>query len=335
MAYVVQDAASIPNAESYVFHCISAFTHFFSRWETMEKPIQLKPELRELILPSIQGCYTSEMMNFLTFQLEFLKNRHGVIYNTCRLIEGAYIDLLSEKQISGNQKQWAIGPLNPVKINERANSNRSHKCLEWLDKQAPKSVIYVSFGTTVTMADEQIEELAIGLEKSEQKFIWVLRDADKGDIFSGEGRRVELPKGYEERVLGVGMVVRDWVPQVEILAHTSIGGFVSHCGWNSCMESISNGVPILAWPMHSDQPMNVVLVTQIWRVGLVIKEWSEREELVSSSKIEKFVKILMVSEEGDEIRKRANELGGTIRQSKDEGGVSRMEMDSLIAHISR
>lgn len=112
----------------------------------------------------------------------------------------------------------------------------------------------MSFGTTSSLSDKEIEELAIRLEKSLQKFIWVLRDADKADVFAGEERRAQLPEGYEVRLKGRGVIVIDWAPQLEILAHPSTGCFMSHCGWNSCMESISMGVPIAAWPMHSDQP---------------------------------------------------------------------------------
>lgn len=112
----------------------------------------------------------------------------------------------------------------------------------------------------------------------------MLRDADKGDIF-------ELPEEYEERIRGVGMVVSDWASQLEILAHPSTGGFVSHCGWNSCTEAITYGVPIMTWPMHSDRPRNAVLVTDTLRVGLVMKEWAQREEVVSSLTVEVTEKI--------------------------------------------
>ncbi|CAN4106911.1 unnamed protein product [Withania somnifera] len=88
----------------------------------------------------------------------------------------------------------------------------------------------------------------MGLEQCKQRFIWVLRDDDRGDIFTGETRILELPEGFEERVKGVGLVVREWEPQPEILAHSSTGGFMSHCGWNFCIECITMGVPIAAWP---------------------------------------------------------------------------------------
>ncbi|KAL4607843.1 hypothetical protein ACB092_09G204100 [Castanea dentata] len=293
MASVVQDLVTIPNAESYTFHSVSAFTYFLYLWEAMGKPLELEPN--------------------------------------AKVIEGTYMDIM--ESLEGGKKHWAIGPFNPVR---NIGSNGRHKCLEWLDKEAPNSVIYVSFGTTTAMEDKQIKELAIGLEKSGQKFIWVLRDADKGDVFiDGELRKDEILKGFEERVKNRGMVVKDWAPQLEILSHPSTGGFMSHCGWNSCMESITMGVPLAAWPMASDQPRNTVLITKLLKVGIVVKNWSRRDELVPSSTIEKAVKLLMASKEGDEIRKRTVDLGGAVRQSIEKGGVSRMELDSFIDHITR
>ncbi|CAK9139915.1 unnamed protein product [Ilex paraguariensis] len=334
MGSVVQDVASLPNAESYVFHSVSAFTMLFFLWEQMGRPFAVDAEMLK-DLPSLEGCFTSEFLKFVNTQHGNVKMNSGRIYNTCRLIEAPYLDLLSKEQISRGKKQWALGPFNPVAITKNKKSSQMHKCLGWLDKQSQTSVIFVSFGTTTSLTDEQIKELAIGLEKSEQRFIWVLRDADKGDVFDGERRRVELPKGFEERVRGQGLVERDWAPQLEILGHPSTGGFMSHCGWNSCMESITMGVPIAAWPMHSDQPRNTVLITKLLKVGIDVKEWARRDELVSSSMVEKVVKRLMVEEEGGEIRKRAAQLGSAVRLSVAHGGGARMEFDSFIAHITR
>lgn len=197
-------------------------------------------------------------------------------------------------------------------------------------------MMYVSFGTTTCFSEEQIKEVANGLEKSKQKFVWVVRDADKGDVFNHDGgSQLVLPKGFEERVKGIGLVVREWAPQLEILSHSSTGGFMSHCGWNSCMESISTGVPIAAWPMHSDQPRNRVLVTEVLKVGVVVKEWEHRDELVTASDVENAVRKLMATKEGNEMRERAMELKNVILKSRDEGGASRMEFDDFIAHVTR
>ncbi|XP_049359891.1 zeatin O-glucosyltransferase-like [Solanum verrucosum] len=246
-----------------------------------------------------------------------------------RLIEGTYVNLLSKLEMNANKKQWSIGP-----ILQKGSSTR-HKSLEWLDKQGPNSVLYISFGSSTTMTDKQIQELAMGLENSKQKFLWVLRDADKGNVFYDETRKARLPEGYQERTEGTGIVVTDWAPQLEILGRTSIGGFMSHCGWNSCMESMTMGVPILAWPMHSEQPWNATLITEILEVGIQVTEQAHQMEVVNSSTIEKVVNRLMVSKEGEELRSRAEKLGRQVWQSRDEGGVSQLELSSFMAHLSR
>nr|GMC86080.1 zeatin O-xylosyltransferase-like [Ipomoea batatas] len=322
MSMVVQDAASISNAECYAFNCISVFTLLTMVCEGLGKPFPFQESAEGL--PSLEGVTTNEYMRI----------REGDLHNTSRVIEGPFLDLLSSQEPSLNKRQWAIGPILPLKLGHHGLT-RKHECLEWLNKQAPKSVLYVSFGTTVSLSDKQVRELAEGLEQSRQKFLWVLRDADKGDIFDGEDRRVELPEGLEERVEGIGLVIRDWAPQPEILAHSSVGAFMSHCGWNSCIESISMGVPIACWPMHSDQPRNSFLVTQMLKTGLLIRKWENRNELVSSSTIKDIVRRLMASEEGDKIRKRAGEVGNDVRYSTEERGVSRMELESFISHIMR
>ncbi|KZV27324.1 zeatin O-glucosyltransferase-like [Dorcoceras hygrometricum] len=330
MAFVVQDVVSIPNAESYAFNCISVFSQAAFTYEGMGKrfPFELPREI-----PISEGCVSDEVVALAAVHHEPLNYRAGDLHNTSRLIEGPYLDLLADKDIAGDRKIWAIGPIIPPKIPSR---DSTPKCLQWLDQQEPNSVIYVSFGTTTSLSDEEIKELALGLEQSGQKFIWVLRDADKADIFTGEMRRAQLPQGFEERVEGVGVVVRDWAPQPEILAHPATGGFMSHCGWNSCIESITMGVPIAAWPMHSDQPRNAFLMCDILKVGIFVREWDPHNaEMMKASSIANVVKRLMASEEGEEIRKRAEELGVSVRRATEEGGESRLALDSFIAHITR
>ncbi|KAM3205703.1 hypothetical protein P3L10_029113 [Capsicum annuum] len=305
----VQDVPTIPNAECYRFNSISAFHTFSCIWEARGKPFQAETEIFEDI-PSIEGKICS-----------------GELYNSSRAIEGLYLDLVA-KEVNGFNL-WAIGPFNPLLLTEqKKDSNKHHQIFDWLDRQEKNSVIYVSFGTTTSLSDKQIEELTIGLEKSMQKFIWVLRDADKGDVFAGEERRAQLPEGYEVRLKGRGVIVRDWAPQLEILAHPSTGGFMSHCGWNSCMESISMGVPIAAWPMHSYQPRNSQLITKVLKIGLNVRHWAHQDELVTSEIIENAVRTLMASPEGDEMRKRAAELSIAVKQSVLDGGGNSVEMDS-------
>ncbi|KAM3205708.1 hypothetical protein P3L10_029118 [Capsicum annuum] len=334
MTWVVQDVPTIPNAECYRFNSISAFYMHSSNWEARGKPFEAETEIFEDI-PSIEDCATTELWELWNKQQPIEgKICSGELYNSSRAIEGLYLDLVA-KEVNGFNL-WAIGPFNPLLLTEqKKDSNKRHQIFDWLDRQEKNSVIYVSFGTTTSLSDKEIEELAIGLEKSMQKFIWVLRDADKADVFAGEERRAQLPEGYEVRLKGRGVIVRDWAPQLEILAHPSTGGFMSHCGWNSCMESISMGVPIAAWPMHSDQPRNSQLITKVLKIGLNVRHWAHRDELVTSEIIENAVRTLMASPEGDEMRKRAAELSNAVKQSVLDGGGNSVEMDSFIAHITR
>ncbi|KAF7804063.1 zeatin O-glucosyltransferase-like [Senna tora] len=348
MASVVQDASGIPNAETYTFHSVSAFTMFLFFWEAMGRtsiPIPNHTHLPKQV-PSLENCFPPQFLDLISAQYEFNKSSKGTLYNTSRAIERPYMELI--ERIHCGKKHWALGPFNPLEVVQNKSSLESsssiirrHFSLEWLDEQEENSVMYVSFGTTTTLTEEQIKEIAIGLEESKQKFIWVLRNADKGNIFNsneeeeeGVGTEQILPKGFEERVKlrGIGLIVREWAPQLEILRHSSTGGFMSHCGWNSCMESITMGVPIAAWPMHSDQPRNRVLITEVLQVGLMVKD---EEELVRASMVENGVRRLMATKEGDEMRRKAMKLRSVVQESLDEGGVSRLEMDSFIAHITR
>ncbi|KAL0337937.1 UNVERIFIED_CONTAM: Zeatin O-glucosyltransferase [Sesamum calycinum] len=337
MSYVVQDIGSLQNIESYCFRCIPAFTMYSFHWEAAGRPDDVPAEAAAVLkeIPGLDGCFSPAFDEFRRIQNGSRKIFSGDIYNSSRAIEGFYLDFIAERKITGTEKLWAVGPFNPVVFPEKKGSRTRHECLDWLDRQSPNSVIFVSFGTTSSLSNEQVQELAFGLESSEQKFVWVVRDADKGDIFTGEVRKSELPEGLEERVKERGIIVRDWAPQLEILGHPSTAGFMSHCGWNSCIESISMGVPIATWPMHSDQPVNAVFVTKVLRIGVEVKDWARRDEVVPSSTVENAVRRLMASEEGDEMRKRAQELGAAVRNSVMEGGSSSKEMDAFITHITR
>ncbi|KAJ0809078.1 putative trans-zeatin O-beta-D-glucosyltransferase [Helianthus annuus] len=342
MSTVVQDFVCLPNAESYTFHSVSAFS---TALYTSEK---VGEQIRKLIESqgtteydlSFDGCFTPDFKKFIGVQHEYAKLSSGRIYNTCRVIEQPILDLLEIEARSRNKTLWALGPFNPLELKSESKVLRKHdgpveKCLNWLDKQASNSVIFVSFGTTTSFSQEQIIEIATGLEMSDQKFVWVVREADKGDVFSDDIIRVKLPEGFEDRVKDRGLVVREWAPQLDILAHPSIGGFMSHCGWNSCIESMSMGVPIVAWPMHSDQPNNAVLVTNILKIGFLVKDWCRREEVVASAAVEKAVRKLMGTNEGEEMRKRAVALGREVRKYVIDGGITQTELGSFIAHITR
>ncbi|RAL46001.1 hypothetical protein DM860_006155 [Cuscuta australis] len=348
MATAIQDVASILNAEAYNFYVGSAFHDASLVWEVSRRVLHIPPFLWKLIgklvlppgavipdgLPTPQSCFPANFLKFIVDQRANHKFFKGHLFDACRAIEGLYLDLLRRcYRLLRRGNVWGIGPLNPVVTQSETSNNNStnrHRSLGWLDMQPPKSVIFVSFGTLTVLSDDQFHELAAGLEQSGQRFIWAVKD-----VLKGVKGWIGLPEGYEERVKGRGLILRDWVPQLEILEHGSTGGFLTHCGWNSCMESICRGVPMATWPIQYDQARNAVLMTEVLKIGIAVKDWERREEVITAAAIEAAVRRLIGSAEGEELRVKAREMGRAVKQSVMEGGVSRVEMDSFIAHIAR
>ncbi|KAG6500194.1 putative cis-zeatin O-glucosyltransferase [Zingiber officinale] len=340
-SFAAEEAAALPNTESYVFHCLPAlFQILFTR---PSAALELSRD-HGLTLPSSEVIITEEFAAFVQRQWNPSRIAHaaGILLNTCRALEGEFLDKIALEPDYCSKKLFAIGPLSPLAAVAGAGAGvgkrlvSSHECLDWLDKQPPASVVYVSFGTTTAMSSEEVRELAQGLLLSQQRFLWVLRDADRGDIFATEGRddgqQMELEAEWEEKVRERGMVVRGWAPQLDILAHQATGAFFSHCGWNSCTESLCLGVPMVAWPMHSDQPTNAALVVDYHGVGVAVRGGGEA---MGSEEIAAAIRQVMVGEESGGVRRRARELGEAVRAAVADGGASRAELDAFVALITR
>ncbi|RYR54749.1 hypothetical protein Ahy_A06g030030 isoform A [Arachis hypogaea] len=203
------------------------------------------------------------------------------------------------------------------------------ECVRWLDNQRPNSVLYVSFGSGGTLCQEQVNEMALGLELSGQKFLWVLRaPSDSANAAYLGAENVDplsfLPRGFLERTKGQGLVLVNWAPQTQILSHSSTGGFLTHCGWNSTLESIVMGVPMITWPLFAEQRMNAVLLTEGLKVGLRPKFNSNG--IVERDEIAMVVKGLMVGEETNGIRQRIRELKDAAADALKEDGSSTRDL---------
>ncbi|KAG5557055.1 hypothetical protein RHGRI_007342 [Rhododendron griersonianum] len=244
--------------------------------------------------------------------LESLKRSSDIILvKTFREIEGKYIDFFSTL---AEKKIVPVGPLIEEQVGPLDDQN--NEIAQWLDKKDESSSVFVSFGSECFLTKEEILEVAHGLELSKVNFIWVLR------FSTGEKVRVDevLPKGFLENVGEKGMVVEGWAPQAQILAHLSIGGFVSHCGWSSVMESMNFGVPIIALPMHLDQPLNARLVEEVG-VGIEVKGGENGE--LKGDEIGQVIRKVVVEKDGEEVRNKARNLKDMLKSKGDEeiGGV--------------
>lgn len=205
---------------------------------------------------------------------------------------------------------YSVGPL--IRKGSETRTGEPVECLEWLDKHPVESVLFVSFGSGGTLSQKQLDELAFGLENSGQRFLWVVKSpAEKANAsyFNAESHRDPfefLPDGFLDRVKDRGLVMSSWAPQVEILNHGSTGGFLTHCGWNSTLESVVNGVPMIAWPLFAEQRTNAVLVTDDLRVAFRVKVGENG--VVGRDEIERCVRNLMEGEDGRKMRLKMSEL---------------------------
>jgi len=332
----VQTVAAKYQAPAYLFNCTSAYYSAIK-----EKGIGI-PEC----VVSQKRCHPERYLTFRSrLRAECLPLATGHLMNSFRGLESQFMDDLQEirGERYGEKPLWAVGPLLPQSIwTDKKGTSDVGSCLRWLDGQAPASVVYVSFGTMCSLSQQQIQELARGLEASQQPFLWVVRIADSARFTALDEAQMDwisklLPEGYEGRIARRGFLVRNWAPQLDVLTHESTGGFVTHCGWNSTLESISAGVPMVAWPQHSDQFANSILVAKELKVGVEVKKWrkADENELVTAEEVEKAIRRVMAEdEEGMEMRRRVKELRDAARTAVGEGGSSWNEMESFVDHFT-
>jgi hypothetical protein len=212
----------------------------------------------------------------------------------------------------------------------------------WLDSKKPRSVIYACLGSLCRLVPAQLIELGLGLEASNQPFIWVIKTGDQRYLEELEEWLVK--ERFEERIKGRGLLIKGWAPQVLILSHPAVGGFITHCGWNSTLESVCSGVPMITWPLFAEQFFNEKLVVEVLRIGIKVGveipvRWGDEEKvgvLVKKDGVEKAIAMLMDGgEEGEKRREKARELGEVAKKALEKGGSSQLNMSFLIEDITK
>ncbi|KAJ1378774.1 UDP-glycosyltransferase family, conserved site [Sesbania bispinosa] len=250
-------------------------------------------------------------------------NSYGMLVNSFYELEPTFVDYMNTES---PPKSWCVGPLCLAEAEQAPKSypepGMKPKWVRWLDQKLEEkcSVIYVAFGSQAEISKEQLEEIAIGLEESNVSFLWVIRKDEWGVL-----------DGFEEKVKGRGMVTREWVDQREILMHESVEGFLSHCGWNSVLESICAGVPILAWPMMAEQHLNARMVEEETKVGFRVETCNGSVRgFVKWDVLKKKVRELMEEEKGREARKKVRDMAEKAKKAVQVGGSSWSTLGSLL-----
>ncbi|GJN02105.1 hypothetical protein PR202_ga19427 [Eleusine coracana subsp. coracana] len=328
-AFAAEAAARLLNGEGFGLHCTAA-SSFVGRMDGGRNKLLRERGLEYL---SVEDYVTEEFLEFVGERAraaQTVSSSSGILMNTCRALEGEFIDFVAERMAAGGKKVFSVGPLNPL-------LDARHECLAWLDAQPAASVIYVSFGSMSSLRAEQIAELAAALRDCNHRFIWVLRDADRANVFtdSGKSRHAKFLSDFTMETEGKGLVITGWAPQLEILAHRATAAFVSHCGWNSTIESMSHGKPILAWPMHSDQPFDAELICKHFKAGFLVRPGEKHREVVPAAKIREVFERLMGTDEGRVVRERATALRDAVRADAAVGGASHKDFEDFISHITR
>ncbi|KAG0598706.1 hypothetical protein M758_12G094800 [Ceratodon purpureus] len=332
--------------------------------------LPISKENRDLIISDIPGLPPIPALElpdpFLVAGLfDWMQIRHKkfrkadvILVNTFYELEKPVLDAL-RNEVLGHPNMQAkcileIGPLLPESyVNDDGNFDittngsmeETDPCILWLNTRPPKSVLFVSFGSGATHPAPQLLEMAFGLEDSGCSFLWIVRPPGTPGMSAtseNPGSVTEfLPPGFEERIMDRGMCYSGWAPQMRILKHSAVGGFLSHCGWNSSLETVCAGVPILAWPKGAEQHLNRRYLVDTSKLAIELeanpytKEELEGDKVrpepfYSREEIAKKVRNLMHEAEGQVVRKNIQRLRSAAREAGALGGSSRRNFEAYI-----
>ncbi|KAL6329715.1 hypothetical protein AAG906_035363 [Vitis piasezkii] len=267
------------------------------------------------------------------YHMRRLRQAKGVLVNTFIDLESHAIQSFSGSKIP---PVYPVGPILNTQMGYGGCQQDASAIMSWLDDQPPSSVVFLCFGSIGSFGADQIKEIAYGLERSGHRFLWSLRQPPpKGKMaFPRDYENIEevLPEGFLHRTARVGRII-GWAPQVAVLAHSAVGGFVSHCGWNSLLESIWYGVPIATWPMYAEQQINAFQMVKDLGLAVEIKIDYDKDNnyIVNAHKIENGLKKLMSI--NSEVRKKMNEMQQISRRVMIDGGSSHSSLGHFIENM--
>ncbi|VAH86468.1 unnamed protein product [Triticum turgidum subsp. durum] len=253
----------------------------------------------------------------------------GVLLNTFESLESRAVQSLKGPLCVPERilpPIYCVGPLvgKGAKDEDKAERN---ECLEWLDAQPDRSVVFLCLGSKGTLSAEQLKEIAVGLDRSGQRFLWSVR--------MPAGLELELdallPQGFLERTRGRGLVIKSWAPQMDVLGHRATGAFVTHCGWNSVLEAIVAGVPMLCLPLEAEQKMNKVCMTE--DMGVAVELEGYMTGFIKADEVEAKVRLVIEGKEGSQLRARLAALREEAEAALQEGGSSQAAFAQFLLDV--
>ena len=293
-----------------------------------DTPIDWIPGLSNIRLkdmPTFIRTTNDEIMfDFMGSEAENCLNSPAIIFNTFKEFENEVLESIIATKFPNI---YTIGPL-PLLAKHIAAESESRSlgsslwkedsnCLDWLDKRGLNSVVYINYGSVTVMTDTHLREFAWGLANSKLPFLWIIRP----DVVMGDS--AILPEEFLEQIDGRGLLA-SWCPQDQVLAHPSVGVFLTHCGWNSMMETISCGVPVICWPFFADQQPNCRYACTKWGIGVEVNHDVKRNE------IESLVKEMIEGDSGKQMRQKALEWKDIAEAATNIGGSSYNDFEKFI-----
>ncbi|KAL6573551.1 hypothetical protein OROHE_002010 [Orobanche hederae] len=279
------------------------------------------------LMSYLQAADTNTVLHRIIHKalFEATKKADFIVCNTIQELESHTISTLNS-----TQPFYAIGPIFPDDFTQELVPTSlwsESDCTNWLNSRPPKSVLYVSFGSYAHTTKHTLAEIAHGLVRSGVSFVWVLRP----DIVSSNDAVDDvLPFGFKDQVKDQGLIV-PWCNQKTILSHGSIGGFLTHCGWNSILESIWCGVPLICYPLLTDQFTNRKLVVDDWKIGMNLCDESLQ---VGREEVSKKVKDLMMGMKSNEVmRNEIKKVQKTLQDALGTDGSSQANFNRFITEV--
>ncbi|CAL4933873.1 unnamed protein product [Urochloa decumbens] len=276
------------------------------------------------LMSYLQETDTTSVVHRIIFKA--FDEAHRADYVLCNTVEELEPSTIAA--LRAEKPFYAVGPIFPAGFARSAVATSmwaESDCSRWLDAQPARSVLYISFGSYAHVTRHELHEIAAGVLASGARFLWVLRP----DVVSSDDPD-PLPEGFKASAAGRGLVV-PWCCQVEVLSHAAVGGFLTHCGWNSILESVWAGVPMLCFPLLTDQLTNRRLVVREWRAGVSIGD----RGAVDAGEVTARIEGVMGGEEGVKLREQVGKLRATLESAVAPGGSSRGNFDEFVDVLKR
>ncbi|KAK4490895.1 hypothetical protein RD792_001610 [Penstemon davidsonii] len=311
----------------------------YHRVFTGELKVPLPDPESEILIPGLPPLKMEDMPSFISVhgsyppifeivvdQFRGMEKADWLFFNTFYMLEEEVIEYMAK-----SSPVKTIGPTIPsMYLDKRLPDDKEYglsvykpntaACMDWLNERQPDSVLYISFGSLAQLGNGQMEELAWGLKLSNKHFLWVVRSSEES----------KMPSNFLQETSDKGLIV-SWCPQLDVLAHEAICCFITHCGWNSTLEALSMGVPMVAMPQWTDQSTNSKFVMDVWKMG--IKAQKDEKGIVRRETIDRCIREVMEGEKGEEIKKNALKWKELARESMCEGGSSDKNIEEFVASL--